>query len=162
MHCNLKMKKSVLLVNERNKRGKGVGSSRKHEGRFSKDLPVFFCWRLSWVVSPWTRPSTLWLLVCLAFSLPTEASPTLQGAWRDGFGEAAVLYVSHASFRDLRVGRGKSYRPTRKLRLCVFWSSSFFFSFFFFNNNNNNNEILIKREPLVYTRARSADSQHSV
>ena len=41
-----------------------------------------------------------------SFSLPTTALPTLQGALKDGFGEALV--VQHASFRLLTIARRDS------------------------------------------------------
>ena len=38
-------------------------------------------------------------VVCPAFSLPATASPTLQGALKDGFGEAVVASPNYVSFQ---------------------------------------------------------------
>ena len=68
----------------------GRGGGRGLEGRFSRDpLPVFSAdgpceqfWR--------GQGCPLFDVVHPAFTLPTTASPTLQGALKDGFGQAVV------------------------------------------------------------------------
>ena len=54
-----------------------------------------------------------------AFPLLTTASSTLQGAMKDGFGEAVVTckYPNHANFPLSTVARRDSCGPTRKLIL---------------------------------------------
>ena len=67
-----------------------IGSFWEREGRFSRDpLPVFFaggpCGQI------WHGQGCPLLdVVHPAFPLPTTASPTLQGALKEGFGEAVV------------------------------------------------------------------------
>ena len=69
-----------------------IGSSGGwgHEGRFSRDhLLVFSAGGLCeqfW----YGQGCPLFVVVPPAFPLPTTASPTLQGALKDGFGEAVV------------------------------------------------------------------------
>ena len=60
-----------------------------------------------------------------AFPLLTTASPTLQGALKNGFGEAVVALtcLNHASFRLLTVARRGSCGLTRKLTLLCIQSS---------------------------------------
>ena len=67
-----------------------TGSSEGYEERFSIDLlPVFS--RGGQCEQFWHRQAcALFDVVHPAFPLPTTASPTLQGALKDGFGEAAV------------------------------------------------------------------------
>ena len=66
----------------------GAGAGKGHEGRFSRDpLPVFSagnpCEQL------WhAHGCPVFDVVHPAFPLPTMASPTLQGALKDGFGQA--------------------------------------------------------------------------
>ena len=70
-----------------------------HEGRFSRDpLPVHSAgghreqfWH--------GQGRSLSDVVCPAFSLPATASPTLQGALKDGFGEAVVASPNYVSFQ---------------------------------------------------------------
>ena len=63
-----------------------IGSSSGHEGRFSGDLPVFsHHGTLTAVLA-----CPLFDVVLPAFLLPATASPTLQGALKDSFGEAVV------------------------------------------------------------------------
>ena len=63
------------------------------EGRFSRDpVPIFFCMRPSGAVPAWAEEMMdgQMIVVNPSFLLPTTASPTLQGALKDGFGEAVV------------------------------------------------------------------------
>ena len=69
-----------------------IGSSGGHEGRFSRaSLPVFSAGGPSEQFWHWQR-CPLFDVVRPAFPLPAMASPTLQGALKDGFGEAVVAY----------------------------------------------------------------------
>ena len=94
-----------------------VGSSGEHEGRFRKDpLTVFSsggpC-KLFWH----GQGCPLFDVVHPAFPSPTTASPSLQGALKDGFGEAVMACNMTESCKVLfsTVARGGSREPARKL-----------------------------------------------
>ena len=74
-----------------------IGLSGGHEGRFSRDpLPVFSAggppqfWALRSPQFWHGQGCPLFNVLHPAFPLPTTASPTLQGALKDGFGEAVM------------------------------------------------------------------------
>ena len=89
-----------------------------HERHFSKDpLPVFFFFFFAeghceqfWHGHGWPPFD----IVHPKFLLPTTASPTLQGALKDGSGEAVVA-CDMPGLRLLTVARRDSCGPTRKL-----------------------------------------------
>ena len=96
------------------------GGGGGHEGRFSWDpLPVFSAggpceqfWH--------GQGCPLFNVVHPAFPLPTTASPTLQSALNDGFGEAAVAYDMPKPCQvsiSLTVARRGSCGPKKKLTL---------------------------------------------
>ena len=82
-----------------------IGSLGGHEGRFSRDSrPVFYA------RSPCEQFWHGQGCPCFdaahpAFSLPTTASPTLQGALKDGFGEAVVACYMLEPCKLLTVAR---------------------------------------------------------
>ena len=68
-----------------------IGSSGGREGRFSRDLLRVFFSAGGPCEQFWHgQGCSLVDVVHPAFPLPTTASPTLQGALKDGFGEAVV------------------------------------------------------------------------
>ena len=98
-----------------------------NRGGFSRDpLPVFFFFSAGgpceqfwhWQICPFFD------VVHPAFPLLTTASPTLQGALKDGFGmSCSVSCSNHASLRLLTVARRGSCGLTRKLTLLCIQSS---------------------------------------
>ena len=69
-----------------------IGSSGRHEGRFSRDPPPVCSARRPCEQFWHGKGCPLFDVVHPAFPLPTTVSPTLQGAFKDGFGEAVVAY----------------------------------------------------------------------
>ena len=93
--------------------------------RFSSSL---FCRRQSLAVLAWAGMATLWIYVVqLAFPLSNQAMPTLQGALKDGFGEAfmpgpPLVSVSWQLPVEVPVGPWRSWSCST--------SRPFFFIFF--------------------------------
>ena len=77
----------------------GVGGGRgAHEERFFRDLlPVFSAGGPCEQFWHW-QECPLFDVVHPALPMPTRASPTLQGALKDGFGEAVVACDMHEPY----------------------------------------------------------------
>ena len=114
MHFNT-VKSSVWSLDQLNHGGRGLGW---HEGPFSRDPLRIFSTRGPWGKIWHGQGCPFFDVVHPEFSSAT-ASPTLQGARRDGSGEAVAAcdMSEHAGFRLLTVARRGSCGPGKKLIL---------------------------------------------
>ena len=87
-----------------------IGMLGEHEGWFSRDPVQVFSAGGPCEQFWHGQGCPFFDVVCPAFPLPTTASPTLQGALKDGFGEAVVAcdVPNYASFPLLTVARSGS------------------------------------------------------
>ena len=69
----------------------GRGGGGKHEGQVSRNPPPIFSTGGRWEQFWHGQGCPLFDVVHPAFPLPTTASPTLQGAIKDGSGEAILV-----------------------------------------------------------------------